>query len=240
MTARKLTAVPKSDTAGPPTGESTKRDGRRKLLAAATEVFAEKGYADATTKEIAQHAGVTEPMLFRHFGSKAALFQEAAVAPFAGYMTEYCSQWEQRGLNESDESEVRLFYAGLYQGFLQRRELLAVALASEPASGTTGPIGQIVQDAMDRIATLQARERDARGLPKAPYDFPVMIRLMFGLALSVGLHGEWLFGEDLDEDRILDEMARLTIYGGGTARAMAPARHSARSATTRRRRKKDA
>lgn len=240
MTPRKLTAVPRPGTAGSPGSDAPKRDGRRKLLAAAAEVFAEKGYADATTKEIAQRAGVTEPMLFRHYGSKAGLFQEAAVAPFAEYMTEYCSKWERRGLNESDEGEVRLFYTGLYQGFLQRRELLAVALASEPAAGARGPIGQIVQDAMDRIATLQARERDNRGLPQAPYDFPIMIRLMFGLVLSVGLHGEWLFGADLDEGRILDEMARLTIYGGGTARAMAPAHRLAAGVTTRRRRKKDA
>ncbi|WP_179963558.1 TetR/AcrR family transcriptional regulator [Mycobacterium marseillense] len=217
-----------------------KRDGRRKLLTAAAEVFAEKGYADTTTKEIAQRARVTEPMLFRHYGSKAGLFQAAAVAPFAEYMTSYCSKWERRGLDESDEGEVRLFYTGLYRGFLERRELLVVALASEPATGATGPIGQVVQDAMDRSATLQARERDTRGLPQAPYDFPIMIRLMFGLVLSVGLHGEWLFGAGLDEDRVLDEMARLTICGGGTARAMAPARRPAPSATTRRRRKKDA
>lgn len=77
MKDRKLAVVRGNDTTAEPlTAESRKRDGRRKLLAAATEVFAEKAYAGATTKEIAKRAGVTEPMLFRHFGSKAALFKK--------------------------------------------------------------------------------------------------------------------------------------------------------------------
>jgi AcrR family transcriptional regulator len=49
---------------------------QQKLLDATLELISEKGYLGATTREIAQEAGVTELTLFRHFGSKEKLFEE--------------------------------------------------------------------------------------------------------------------------------------------------------------------
>jgi len=50
---------------------------RDKLLGAAVRIFAETGYRGATTRRIAQEAGVNEVTLFRHFGSKAELILAA-------------------------------------------------------------------------------------------------------------------------------------------------------------------
>ena len=52
-------------------------DVREKLLRAAADVYAEAGYRGATTRRIALEAGVNEITLFRHFGSKDALLNEA-------------------------------------------------------------------------------------------------------------------------------------------------------------------
>jgi AcrR family transcriptional regulator len=49
-------------------------DTRQRILVAAAQVFAEKGYARATTRLLAEAAGVNEVTLFRHFGSKEGLF----------------------------------------------------------------------------------------------------------------------------------------------------------------------
>jgi TetR/AcrR family transcriptional regulator len=49
-------------------------DRRRQLLEAALEAFSRKGFEGATTKEIAEAAGVTEGVVFRHFPSKQALY----------------------------------------------------------------------------------------------------------------------------------------------------------------------
>lgn len=52
-------------------------DAREQLLQAAVKVYSQSGVRGATTRRIAQEAGVNEVTLFRHFGSKDALLQEA-------------------------------------------------------------------------------------------------------------------------------------------------------------------
>src|SRR5437868_12574436 len=52
-------------------------EARQKILEAAVRVFAATGYRGATTRRIAQEAGVNEVTLFRQFGSKEELLREA-------------------------------------------------------------------------------------------------------------------------------------------------------------------
>ena len=47
---------------------------RRELIDAALRVFSTGSYAGATTAEIAREAGVSEPILYRHFASKRDLY----------------------------------------------------------------------------------------------------------------------------------------------------------------------
>jgi AcrR family transcriptional regulator len=56
------------------------KDTREKILEAGLRLFSKKGYLGATTKEIAQKAGVAELTLFRHFTSKEKLFEEVMSA----------------------------------------------------------------------------------------------------------------------------------------------------------------
>jgi AcrR family transcriptional regulator len=48
-------------------------DNRARIIDAAARVYAAHGYRGATTRLIAEEAGVNEVTLFRHFGSKSAL-----------------------------------------------------------------------------------------------------------------------------------------------------------------------
>ena len=47
---------------------------RQAVLDTACDVFARSSYRGATTAEIARAAGITEPILYRHFGSKRDLY----------------------------------------------------------------------------------------------------------------------------------------------------------------------
>jgi AcrR family transcriptional regulator len=63
-------------TSARPSGRLRKAERKRQLLAHAKQLFVMHGYQETTTEKIAQAAGVTEPVLYRHFGSKKALFLE--------------------------------------------------------------------------------------------------------------------------------------------------------------------
>ena len=56
-----------------PTEDDSARD---RLMAGAVELFARKGYAAATVREIVEAAGVTKPVLYYYFGSKDGIFTE--------------------------------------------------------------------------------------------------------------------------------------------------------------------
>jgi len=48
---------------------------KERVMQAALHIFAERGYAGASLRDIAAMAGVTKPMVYYHFGSKAGLYQ---------------------------------------------------------------------------------------------------------------------------------------------------------------------
>lgn len=74
---------------------------REQLLDVAAELFAERGYARATTNELAKAAGVTEPIIYRHFKSKRDLF--VALIERTGRQT--LEQWEEDLEGAADPAE---------------------------------------------------------------------------------------------------------------------------------------
>ncbi|MEL6892010.1 MAG: helix-turn-helix domain-containing protein, partial [Actinomycetota bacterium] len=64
-----------TDTTADPTGTATRRPHGRdevvdSLIAAAAELFSDRGVADVTVREIATAANVNPGLLHRHFGGK--------------------------------------------------------------------------------------------------------------------------------------------------------------------------
>lgn len=53
------------------------KEREKQILQSAITVFAQDTYHGATTKRIAEEAGITEALIYRYFGSKRALFTKA-------------------------------------------------------------------------------------------------------------------------------------------------------------------
>jgi AcrR family transcriptional regulator len=53
----------------------TAEDRRGQILRGAMDLFAEKGFRGATTREIARHVGISEALMFKYFPSKEALYR---------------------------------------------------------------------------------------------------------------------------------------------------------------------
>ena len=63
---------------------------REAIIGAARQVFAEKGFFGATTRELAVGAGVSEALLFKHFPNKQALYAAMLESCFR---TEFASEY---------------------------------------------------------------------------------------------------------------------------------------------------
>jgi AcrR family transcriptional regulator len=61
-------------TASPVAARMAGEERRRQILNVAVNLFSHKGFSGTTTREIAQAAGVSEAMVFRHFATKEELY----------------------------------------------------------------------------------------------------------------------------------------------------------------------
>src|ERR1044071_2951742 len=75
MTRHAENARPEAPPGSPQTGGRMAADERRLQIArVAMRLFSERGFSGTTTKEIAQAAGVSEAIIFRHFATKEDLY----------------------------------------------------------------------------------------------------------------------------------------------------------------------
>jgi len=66
----------------PPSTRLTADERREEVLEAALIEFAERGYAGTSTEDVARRAGISQPYLFRLFGTKKELFKAATARCF--------------------------------------------------------------------------------------------------------------------------------------------------------------
>lgn len=136
-----------SDTLGPKTGLGSEHT-RLRLLEAALDLLAERGYRGATTQEIARQAGVSELTLFRYFGTKEALLREALAAFVPGGFLEHLP-----GEDAPLEEGLRAILEA-YLGLLEARQALFPRLLAEllrhPSLASEGPPRGVLQ-VMERV-----------------------------------------------------------------------------------------
>ncbi|HEX3287128.1 MAG TPA: helix-turn-helix domain-containing protein [Mycobacterium sp.] len=196
-------------------GVRSRRSGdevRARMLTAARDVFAERGYAGATTKLIAERAEVGEVLLFRHFGNKAGLFDEAVLGPFESFVDDWADRWARHGISGGSIFELGRAYIELLYGFFDDNRELVVALLSAQAHHP---------DAAARLQALFARLAETVREGTAEYGLPptedpvATVRLTFGLVLSAVEHAELFFAERERPSRqeLIDQLTRFMLYG---------------------------
>ena len=86
---------------------TTRRSGdaaRSRILAAALDVFSEVAFEGASTRDIAERAGVSQPLINYHFGSKEGLW-EAAISSILEELTDMLTN-RIHGLRGVDDATV--------------------------------------------------------------------------------------------------------------------------------------
>jgi len=75
-----------------PARQRRSRETQDKIVTAALAVFADRGFEGASTHEIAEVAGINQPLILYHFGSKERLWQAAAER----ILDRFLDGWRQR------------------------------------------------------------------------------------------------------------------------------------------------
>jgi AcrR family transcriptional regulator len=94
---------------------------RAAVIDTACRVFARCSYRGATTAEIAREAGVTEPILYRHFASKQALYLACIETAWQRVQ----AAWDEAVANEPDPRAWTQAMADAFFQFKEQRSAVA-------------------------------------------------------------------------------------------------------------------
>jgi AcrR family transcriptional regulator len=190
-------------------------EARRLLLDAARELFARQDYRGTTTREIAEAAGVTEYLLFRHFGSKAGLFREALVLPFTNFVDDFGTTWQAVVPEETEEDELAKQFVGqLYDVLVQHQGLLLTLFASDGLSDEEIDSAGIadIRRALTVLGQISAEGMSIRGMRSSQPDLPAhsTVAMIVGM---VALRSTFYGNEPPPREAIVDELVQATLHG---------------------------
>lgn len=185
---------------------------RGRLLSAAREAFAASGFGGATTRDIAERAGVAEVLLFRHFGSKAGLFEQAVFKPLHRFVEEEVSRVS-TAPDASIEELMHGFIAHLYDLVAANRALFLALLAVSEFDPEVLADFDDVGDLWIGLEQVTTAVRAERGQP--PVDAVATTRATIGMVMATVLLDKWLFptGTRPDREHLVDAMTWLVVHG---------------------------
>ena len=190
-------------------------EARRLLLDAARGLFARKDYRSTTTREIAETAGVTEYLLFRHFGSKAGLFREALVLPFTSIVDEFAATWQTIDHEATVEEELaRHFVERVYDVVVEHRGLLLTLVASEAFSDDEIADAGIadIRRALGVLGRISGEGMQLRGMHSSQPDLAAHSTMAMIVGM-VALRSAFFGTKPPSRDAIVDELVQATLHG---------------------------
>lgn len=187
---------------------------KAEILAAATALFAERGYANTTTRAIARQARASEVLLYKYFHSKAELFERAVAMRFEEMMAEARLIIQRRPREERvDYSKdfVKVLYRMMHadKGLLMAL-ITARAFDANPADTAekSAALTQFFEGAQGRVAQSREEIGFESGLAA-----PIASRLAFATVLASAVLGDWLFDALSNETEIIEGIADFVARG---------------------------
>jgi AcrR family transcriptional regulator len=201
-------------------GDTISTEKQKRILEAALEVFAEKGFAGTPTAEIAKRAGVAEGTIFKHYKTKKDLLLGVVAPLFAKLIVPQVTAPVQALLKKRWDSVDDVLRALVTErvGFVHAHRHVLRVIAQEVSfhpelrdliATRLAPL--VVNDALAMIADFQAR-----GLVRAAPPTSIM-RLISGTVLSYVVSREVLFPE-----RDWDDAAEIELMVEMLGRGLAP------------------
>ena len=158
---------------------------------------------------------VSEALLFRHFGTKAKLFERAVLDPINEFVHDYVDQWQARSAADHTPEGISLaFVDGFYRLLSEHRDLVlalvtAQAYESIQELNDASPLSRL----LDELEAVAGREAELRGFE---FDVQITVRLVAGMVMAMALLDDWLFPSGKrrpSRQRITNEMVAFMLHG---------------------------
>ncbi|MBS81032.1 CerR family C-terminal domain-containing protein [Variovorax sp. Varisp41] len=184
-TAPPSTLPAQKTAAAPRAPRSDGAEARQRLLYTALRLFAQKGFAKTSTREIVREAGVNISAISYYFGDKAGLYAATFSEPMGGNAGDFVALYAAPGL--SLEESLRIFFAKMVEPFdqgevvrqcihLHMREML------EPTSLWAKELERDIKDPHRAIAAMLCRHL---GVARADDDIHRLTFAITGLAMQL-------------------------------------------------------
>jgi AcrR family transcriptional regulator len=207
-------AKPASDAPPPVRRRLTAEARKSSILAAARRAFTETGDMNGTTiKVIAEHSGISEGVIYRHFESKDQLFFEAIVEPLQRAVDELVAATELDDAAEPPTPERQLtgmtvLYRRLTATLEEVLPLLGLVLFGDPLVAKKF-YRENLAVAMDRLAQAWREVESRHGLPFESPD--IAARAVMGMALLLALESH--HARKFDRGRAVSRISEGTVKG---------------------------
>ena len=168
------------------------------MLEAACTIFCRGTYRSTTTAEIAKHAGVTEPVLYRHFRSKRELY----IACLEEAWRDTRELWDDAVGQEPDPTLWLKAMAKSYLTAKDRRGQLAHLWLQALAEVSGDPeirkfVRRQLQEVHRYVADVMRRSQEVGGiLPERDVDSEAWVFVSLGLLGTVGRRLGGVVGDD--------------------------------------------
>jgi AcrR family transcriptional regulator len=187
---------------------------KARLIESGRELFCTQGYLATTTKEICEHAGVSEPSLYRYFGSKADLFEKIIADPLTEWTGSMSTYWERQPF-----ADVLVRYlTELYDVIEGNRDLLRPLLAAslDPGNGLEEVAKRVSADFTAGLTSIIKSARaltEERDMPSS--DFEAAVGAEISMVLGTVLLADWVFPANSrpGRSRMIKEMTRIFLGG---------------------------
>ena len=155
---------------------------REKLLEAATEVFAERGYESARVEQIADVAQVSPGLLYRHFEGKQELYEELLLLANR-QLLEHLAQAAAPNL-PTDQRVLRGLDA--FFGFVEGHRNLWRLIMKDVVEPEIAAIREdVVRRSVSLVATLAAQEQDFGGTQPHERELEMVSVMLVGSVVSL-------------------------------------------------------
>jgi AcrR family transcriptional regulator len=211
---RSATQVPTPSAEAPRARRLTAEARRSSILAAARRAFTETGDMNGTTiKVIAEHGGISEGVIYRHFESKDQLFFEAVVEPLKQAVDDLVAATAtvDRDQPLTPERQIETMN-GLYRQLISTLEevlpLLGLVLFGDPEVAQRF-YRENFAVAMDRLGEAW---REVEGRYGFTFEHPeISARAVMGIALVLALESH--HSKRMDKDRSVALASEGTVNG---------------------------